>query len=216
MGRRPWRPGKWKSLIVRLSGSVRFQRTPASRSRHPARSTSRTERSTAPRLTGLVRPRQLCPLVFAHPSRYRPAEKKPNDVDVRIYGLDIDDSYPLYGALVVAPLTDPPTIVPKLPRMTHWAGAAVGVRGFECALGSSESGPRSPDSSVDWSRSKGRMAEIARPSDRCPTEKGIGHDRRPRRSHVDRRAERLGEDAPARAGTRRGHGPSLEPVKERP
>jgi hypothetical protein len=71
-------------------------------------------------------------MMFAHPSQYAlPNKKGRNDFDLPLPPLEINEASPLYGAVIVAPFTDQPTVVPKLPRMTRSTGVAVGLRGFE-------------------------------------------------------------------------------------
>jgi hypothetical protein len=88
-------------------------------------------------VTGLVpleklhQPLQLCTFMFAHPRKYRPpANKNDEDFDVGIIGYQVDETCPMYGAIVVAPWIGQPQLPQKLPRMTHFVGTAIGLRGF--------------------------------------------------------------------------------------
>jgi hypothetical protein len=88
-------------------------------------------------VTGLVpleklqKPLQLCTIRFAHPRAYRPPAKKgTNDFDLEIVGYQVDEERPLYGAIIVAPWTAEPHLPAKLPNMTQFVGAAIGLRGF--------------------------------------------------------------------------------------
>ena len=55
-------------------------------------------------LAELKRPLQLCTILFAHPGRYRPPDRKgPEDYDLGIEGYQLDEERPMYGAIVVAP-----------------------------------------------------------------------------------------------------------------
>lgn len=55
-------------------------------------------------LEGLSKATQLCLMLFAHPSRYRPPSKKnSNDYDVGIAEYPLDELRPMYGAIFVSP-----------------------------------------------------------------------------------------------------------------
>lgn len=57
-------------------------------------------------LNSLERARQLCMMLFVHPSRYRtPVKKSKNDFDIEIRDYSVSENQPLYGALIVAPAT---------------------------------------------------------------------------------------------------------------
>ena len=58
-----------------------------------------------PSLETLTRPRQLCLMIFAHPSRYAPLSTTgPNEFDIEIPNYVVNESKPMYGALFVSPL----------------------------------------------------------------------------------------------------------------
>lgn len=88
-------------------------------------------------VTGLVpieklhKPLQLCTMTFAHPSMYKPPDNKSvDDFDLRIVGYRVDHDRPMYGAIIVAPWTDRAELPAKLPNMSEFVGAAIGLRGF--------------------------------------------------------------------------------------
>ena len=78
--------------------------------------------------------RQLCTMIFAHPSRYRPPKKTNRyDFDVNIVGYAPVDDRPMWGGLFVAPFTDSPRLGEKPPSMETAVSFAVGYRGLTCA-----------------------------------------------------------------------------------
>jgi hypothetical protein len=79
----------------------------------------------------LHKPLQLCIMTFAHPRMYRPlSAKNTNDFDLRIADYRVDEERPTYGAIIVAPWTPQVQLPAKLPNMTTFVGAAIGLRGF--------------------------------------------------------------------------------------
>jgi len=83
-------------------------------------------------LESMQKPRQLCLMLFVHPSRYLPPKSKnPNDYDMGILGYEVDNLHPMYGALIVSPLGHSSVVhQPKLPNMTTFSGIALGFRGL--------------------------------------------------------------------------------------
>jgi len=75
-----------------------------------------------PPLENLRDPRQLCLMRFSHPARYNPPPgKASNDYDVAIAGFPVDDSKPMYGALIVEQWFRSGTVPKrKLNSMTAW------------------------------------------------------------------------------------------------
>lgn len=87
-------------------------------------------------LASLSGPRMLCLIRFAHPSCYRPpSKKKPNEYDVSIADYTVDETKPMYGCLILAPLPSEVSTLPgKLPNMESAATFALGYRGLSCGL----------------------------------------------------------------------------------
>ena len=80
-------------------------------------------------LNSLAEVRQLCLMNFAHPSRYRPPEKRnPNDFDIGIAGFVPIDNKPMYGALIIAPFTESLSLPERLPNMEASVTFAIGYR----------------------------------------------------------------------------------------
>jgi hypothetical protein len=82
-------------------------------------------------LEKLHKPLQLCIMTFSHPRTYQPLSgKKTNEFDLRIADYRVDEERPTYGAIIVAPWTPQVQLPAKLPNMTTFVGAAIGLRGF--------------------------------------------------------------------------------------
>ena len=74
---------------------------------------------------------QLCFLLFAHPSRYRPPDrKKANDYDLGIREYPVDEDRPMWGALFVEPWDAPEPVPVRLGGVTAQATLGIGFRGL--------------------------------------------------------------------------------------
>jgi hypothetical protein len=83
-------------------------------------------------LKGLDTRRQLCLLQFVHPGRYQPpAQKSSKEYDIGIADYPLDESRPMFGAVIVEPWTAAVPAPVSLPSMSKYCRVWVDFRGLK-------------------------------------------------------------------------------------